>query len=401
MKRLLLIGHEASRTGAPVVLLTIVRELRARGIPCDVVLLRGGHLEREFRALAPTTVLWTLHPDWPRPTSNIIAVRGLFHVVRIIHSGVALVIASFRTARTFRRLQKTDIDCIYVHSIGCAPLMKRISSLKKPVVSSMYELAFSLFGSAHPVDLARFFRASHRIIVPCRMLHELLTTCYGVPAEKIVLLPEPVHDTLPQLRDIDPAAVRRELGIAQDAFVVAMAGTIEWRKGIDLFMGLGRVLAARLPSSCFLWIGAGSYAHLFHDSWKQLYAMDPALAERFIFTGERTDVSRLLLAADVFALTSREDPNPLVHIEAAMLQKPVVCFDGAGGVPEWIGDAGIVVPFQDVHAMAKAIEELSHDPRLREKMGQQGRAYMVTHCEPSMMIDQLLDLIDAAIVGSR
>ena len=64
------------------------------------------------------------------------------------------------------------------------------------------------------------------------------------------------------------------------------------------------------------------------------------------------------MAADLLALTSREDPCPLVNMEAMESGLPVVAFDGAGGAPEVLGDAGVCVPYLDVAAMAAAVREL-------------------------------------------
>ena len=77
-----------------------------------------------------------------------------------------------------------------------------------------------------------------------------------------------------------------------------------------------------------------------------------------------------LASLDVFVLSSREDPFPLVCLEAANLRKPVVCFADAGGMPEFVGDdAGAVVPFEDVDAMARSIETFYQDPEKRKEAG--------------------------------
>jgi hypothetical protein len=51
MKRILFIGHEASRTDAPFVLLHLVQWLKAKNAPLaiDVLLIRGGELEKNYR----------------------------------------------------------------------------------------------------------------------------------------------------------------------------------------------------------------------------------------------------------------------------------------------------------------------------------------------------------------
>jgi glycosyltransferase involved in cell wall biosynthesis len=77
---------------------------------------------------------------------------------------------------------------------------------------------------------------------------------------------------------------------------------------------------------------------------------------------------------DVFALPSREDPFPLVMLEAATHGLPTVCFAQAGGAPEFVGaDAGVVVPYLDVDAFAAACAALRDDPARRTALGLEAR----------------------------
>src|SRR5262249_48407495 len=76
---------------------------------------------------------------------------------------------------------------------------------------------------------------------------------------------------------------------------------------------------------------------------------------------------------------SREDPFPLVCLEAAALGVPVVCFEGAGGIREFVeNDAGFVVPYLDVRGAADAIVALARSRELRNRLGaraaEKGRA---------------------------
>jgi glycosyltransferase involved in cell wall biosynthesis len=73
---------------------------------------------------------------------------------------------------------------------------------------------------------------------------------------------------------------------------------------------------------------------------------------------------------DAFLLTSREDPFPLVCLEAAALATPIVCFEDAGGMPEFVGeDAGFVVPYLDVPRAADSILALARSEGLRRSLG--------------------------------
>lgn len=77
--------------------------------------------------------------------------------------------------------------------------------------------------------------------------------------------------------------------------------------------------------------------------------------------------------ADVFALTSREDPFPLVALECAARAKPIVTYRN-GGTPELLVAAGPeaalgVIDHLDVSAMAGHVRDLLDTDRLRKEAG--------------------------------
>jgi glycosyltransferase involved in cell wall biosynthesis len=79
-------------------------------------------------------------------------------------------------------------------------------------------------------------------------------------------------------------------------------------------------------------------------------------------------------AMDVFVLPSREDPFPLVCLEAAAAGRPIVCFENAGGMPEFVeDDCGFVVPYMDIEAFAERLTRLIDDSQLRTRMGEAAR----------------------------
>ena len=93
------------------------------------------------------------------------------------------------------------------------------------------------------------------------------------------------------------------------------------------------------------------------------------LGDRIRFVGPLEQPAELFAAMDVFALTSREDPFPLVMLEAAAAGVPVVCFAGGGGARIVDPDAGRVAPYLDVAGMAAAISDLLERGEERQRMG--------------------------------
>ena len=97
-----------------------------------------------------------------------------------------------------------------------------------------------------------------------------------------------------------------------------------------------------------------------------------------------------LAAVDVFAMVSREDPFPLVSLEAAALGKPVLCFAEAGGTPELVEhDAGAIVPYLDLETMADRLLEFASSEQLRVAMGQRGAAKVRERFSEEVIAPQL------------
>jgi glycosyltransferase involved in cell wall biosynthesis len=156
-------------------------------------------------------------------------------------------------------------------------------------------------------------------------------------------------------------------------------GTIDWRKGADIFIDTALKLQMNGVSNfVFCWIGQNFWDKEIAgwgawQQWEELIAKNN-LTETILFLGEKENPRDYFLAGDIFYLPSREDPFPLVCLEAADCGLPVVCFDEAGGMPGFVEeDAGNVVPFLNTNLAAKALEKLILNKNLREEKGSNAR----------------------------
>jgi len=91
--------------------------------------------------------------------------------------------------------------------------------------------------------------------------------------------------------------------------------------------------------------------------------------------GLRTDVPRLLAAADLFLLTSLSEGIPVTLIEAMGAGLPVVA-TRVGGVPEVVveGQTGLLADASDAEALAAAVRKLLTDATLRQRLAMAGQA---------------------------
>lgn len=156
----------------------------------------------------------------------------------------------------------------------------------------------------------------------------------------------------------DPATIKRELNIPASTFLVGGGGTVEWRKGVDLFLQIALYLKKKHSDIYCVWIGGRPALAEVDYSRIQFDLKRLDLEGRVIFTDQRPDYRRFLSAIDLFALTSREDPFPLICLEAAGFGRPIVCFENAGGMPEFVEDnAGAVVPYGDTESFGQKISD--------------------------------------------
>lgn len=175
------------------------------------------------------------------------------------------------------------------------------------------------------------------------------------------------------------AALRAALGAGEDAEVVVQAGRLEAGKGqLDLVELLPALLAER-PAARVALIGPHSpfdpgYADRLRDRARRL-----GVEHALVLLGERSDALDLLAGADVVAVTTAPYTRPgtgegfgLVAAEAMALGTPVVAYDH-GGLPEVLGDCGVLVAPGDTAAFGRALSALLADPARRGQLAAAGR----------------------------
>jgi glycosyltransferase involved in cell wall biosynthesis len=121
---------------------------------------------------------------------------------------------------------------------------------------------------------------------------------------------------------LDPAAVRRELGIPPDARVFGHVGRFDPQKNHAFLIEIATALLQRDTRSYFVLVGDGPLRRRIEQE-----AAHRGIEERVIFAGVRRDVPRLLRSFDAFVFPSLHEGLPLVGIEAQAAGLPLICSD--------------------------------------------------------------------------
>lgn len=172
----------------------------------------------------------------------------------------------------------------------------------------------------------------------------------GVGPDRIAVVPDGVDPAPFQARH-DGKAVRRELGIPEDAWVVGAVGALVPHKGHRHLVEALAWLDGRGKRVWGVVAGEGP-----RRGELEALAKKWDIASQLRLLGARDDVPRLLSAFDVFCQPSVEEGMGQAVVEAMVAGVPVVV-TGAGGLPEVVEDmrTGLVVPPGDGAALSRAL----------------------------------------------
>jgi glycosyltransferase involved in cell wall biosynthesis len=90
---------------------------------------------------------------------------------------------------------------------------------------------------------------------------------------------------------------------------------------------------------------------------------------------------KIMSCFDVFFLSSREDPYPLVVLEAAMMEIPSIVYEKSGGATEFVSEeCGLLINYINSNDTVAAIKQLKEDSELRNRLAVNARKkYLALH----------------------
>ena len=195
----------------------------------------------------------------------------------------------------------------------------------------------------------------------------------------------------------DGTQMRRKLGL--EGFVVGYVGRLTAAKGVmDLLAAFERL---ELPKS-FLIVGEGGLRPNLLTAVRKLGLEDSV---KLVGYRPRSEVPDYMSAMDVLVLPSRYTPSwreqfGLVLIEA-MLCGVLVIGSNVGGIPNTIGDAGILFPSGDVATLATHLRKLQVNEYLRSELAARGRERALRKFSASALADETYDLFRQVVAKAE
>ena len=374
---ILIVSHEASRTGAPILTLNIVKRLIGR-YNVIVLLLDDGAILDDFRSTGATVIL--------APRIKEISPLIRFSVLKLCRR------FSFKFA--------------IVNSVESRYVLPALAASQVPTISLIHEFA----SYTRPRTAFRdVFQMSDEVVFSTKITFEnAVSECPQLNENNIRILPqgqcvvpsdgfteEQIQEEYARIRNLT-----RPKSNGNDAFVILGAGSVQLRKGVDLFIECAaKVRKQPGGEKChFVWVGKGYDPE--NDVGYSVYLADQLLRSNLqdyvSFIDETFAIEAAYAAADLFLLSSRLDPLPNVAIDALVHGLPVLCFDKTTGITDFLERAGLanhcIADYLDTDGMARNILELVGSKGLRDSVSKKSQLISTEYFSMGKYVQQLEEL---------
>jgi len=296
-------------------------------------------------------------------------------------------------------------DVLHLHAVWHAAnsqLGSLADTLGTPYVVSVHGMlddwCMSQRGLKKRAFLAAFARGTleRARFVHCTAEGELRQARKRFPRGRGIVIPL-VFDLTPYRSLPGPALATDRFGpngtgdLAPGEPTVLFLSRVHYKKGVDVLIRAVADLAHAGRSLRCIVAGTGDNAYL--ERMRAL-AASLGVADRVRFVGMVTGDLKLSLyqLADVFALPTSQENFGFVLPESLACGTPVVTTEGVDIWPELVDGGGAVVAERTPAAFARETAALLDDPARRERMGRQGREWVMRYLDGESVAEKYEDL---------
>ena len=350
--KIIFVSHELSRTGAPLILLNLVKFFTENSrLEAFVISDQGGDLLEEINQYAHVLINreHRFHDDehpW---------MKGLLQYF-------------------MKHLCEPTPTITICNSAGSWKYSKFIQPFLNNILFLVHESA-----EGFPRQIIdELYSYSKFVLFPSKLTKDIAKNQKGYISEKTILLPQGL--LRPEILEMKVKHSRQvvfsEFNLPHDSILVLGCGTRDHRKGFDLFLEIAKSNKLKHSRYVFLWIGGDdndSYQSFTNETHLNRISFD-SNSPKIIIPGSRKDPSIYFSAADIFLLTSRMDPFPCVIHESMAAKTPIICFEGLSGAPEALYEGGgWIAPRYNLDWITSLLCDLQNGPN---KLIEEGdRAY--------------------------
>lgn len=365
------ISHEATLTGAPLIILNIAKTLlRDHRISPIQILCDSGEMEREFKQIGPTYSI------------------KYFNNNEILKKEFTYLIDSIQACRS--------ISAILVNSEGSTKLLKYLNKPNRnfKLISLIHEM-----GNYYPKHAWKHIdHNSDLTIFPSDYVKVKALENTKFSLSKIMVLGQGLmkKELLTGNKSEGKNILTKLLDIPSDSLIILGCGSLIPRKGIDLFIlsAINFLKNYNRSNVHFLWLGSSPLNE--YQIWAKRDIEHSKQGSHIHLIPQTKEIDKYFLGSDLFFLTSRGDPFPCVAHEALASGLPIIMYSNAGGTEEIISndDNGFIVNFGDMAETNKILNSLVCNNDQRSRLSLNARIYAKNNLNFNNYCSDILTLIN-------
>ena len=340
---ILVVSHDGSRTGAPILVYNLIEGF-AKKYNVIVLFLKGGPIMEVCRSIKNVEVLG------PRANAKI----------------------SFHRRMMIEKIYKlTRIKFALINSIESRYVLPYIAKNHTPIISLIHEFAAY---TRPPNEFKEGILLSNKAVFSAKITRDNALSIYPslrsidfpIIPQGLCIVPQENQNLTNENENIQQ--LLRPTDFSEDGFVIIGAGSVNYRKGVDLFIQVAAALKKLLPETPLRFVWIGEIVEPFYERFLPDQISRSGLQEEFQFMDAVSDLTAVYKTADFLLLTSRLDPLPNVAIDALSMGLPMICFDKTTGIADILkaNDLGkmCVANYLDVADMVQKVTALIQNKEL-------------------------------------
>jgi len=338
-RKIIYVSHDAHFHGAQLLSLNIIRVLNDLfKHDVQMILKTGGQLEEEFKKYA---TVYNLEDKYSSDEEKITLFKSLYE------SGAKNAICN---------------------TIVSGDVLSLLSSVGLKTISLIHELPTLIKNYKMEGNAALIAEYADHIIFPSAFVKDGFETITELHKNQAVISPQGLYQINRYQDNIRDARVelREMLHLDSDAKIVLGTGFADHRKGIDIFIDVALKVSEQNDNIYFVWVG-----NVEQTMQKYISETFELEGSNVIFVPAQPEIALYYSGADIYLMTSREDPFPSVVMEAMNAKVPVIGFKDAGGFQDIVTeDRGILVSYENANEMTEAVLMLLKDEEKWQRFGE-------------------------------
>lgn len=351
-KKILLVSHDAHPHGAQVLCLNMAKELSI-GLHFDVeiIVLGEGALLPKFRQYSKV------------------------HEINIDAQDADFI------QKFLNDLFNRGIESALVNTTVSGKIVPFLKKAGMKVISLIHELPtlmtnYNLFEHADSIN-----KFSDAVVFPAKIVKDGFSSFIGQTINNSLIKPQGLFQPSILRKGRTKSECKEELikkyNLPNDSKIIVNVAYADHRKGFDLFVEACCEILKRNPNTYAIWVGHQDKQFV----TKSInFAKERGVEKHFILTNGYVDDPQVYYAgADVFALTSREDPFPSVVLESLDAETPVIGFKDCGGFEDLLQrGCGLLAAKGDIHSFAQKTFDVINDTEFTKQLALTGKKIIDT-----------------------